>query len=375
MSSPQDHKSLKGPESPQSPKSPGDKTASPPAMPASPAMVPLNDEEPSEAVYIKEEDTNGASTIDSYASTTASLSSTIFEYRTVQERTYHREFGDAESWEPNDQLHFESMEITHHAFLRTLEGKLFLSPLEKNKIHKVLDVGTGTGLWPIDFADEFLNAQVIGTDITPIQPSWVPANVQFELDDCNRGWTWTESSFDFIHLRMLIGVVEDWVTLFRNAFRCAKPGAYVKSMVTSAHFYSDDGSVKKDSALAQWQRIFAEGSKKLGRSFVVVEDDVQRKAMEEAGFVDITVKKIKIPFGTWPEDKRLSELGLWWKMAFESDLEGYLNYIFHAVLGWTLEQTSAFATHVRKEWADPKIHSYLWMHVVYGRKPEETKAP
>lgn len=123
---------------------------------------------------------------------------------------------------------------------------------------------------------------------------------------------------------MLIGVVEDWVNIFRNAYRCAQPGAYVESMVTSAHFYSDDGSVKKDSALAQWHNIFAEGSKKLGRSFTVVEDDVQRKAMKEAGFVDITIKKIKIPFGTWPEDKRLSELGLWWKMALESDLEGKL---------------------------------------------------
>lgn len=146
--------------------------------------------------------------------------------------------------------------------------------------------------------------------------------MQFELDDCNREWTWEEDSFDFVHCRMLIGVVEDWVALFRNAFRCLKPGAYVESMVTSANFYSDDGSVKKGSALDQWHNIFELGAKRLGRSFTVVEDGVQRKAMEEAGFVDITVKQLKIPFGTWPEDKRMSELGLWYKMALESDLEG-----------------------------------------------------
>ena len=29
-----------------------------------------------------------------------------------------------------------------------------------------------------DFADEFPDAQIIGTDISPIQPSWVPANLQ-----------------------------------------------------------------------------------------------------------------------------------------------------------------------------------------------------
>lgn len=29
-----------------------------------------------------------------------------------------------------------------------------------------------------DFADEFPDAEVIGTDVSPIQPSWVPPNVQ-----------------------------------------------------------------------------------------------------------------------------------------------------------------------------------------------------
>lgn len=121
---------------------------------------------------------------------------------------------------------------------------------------------------------------------------------------------------------MLIGVVPDWYSLFRNAFRCAKPGGYVESTVSSATFNSDDGSVKKGSALDQWPNIFREGGKKLGRTFSIFEDDLQRKAMEEAGFVDITVRDIKIPFGTWPEDKKQAEIGVWFKMALESDLEG-----------------------------------------------------
>ena len=50
-----------------------------------------------------------------------------------------------------------------------LENKLHLAPLGKT-IQKVLDIGTGTGIWAIDFADEYPSASVIGTDISPIQP-------------------------------------------------------------------------------------------------------------------------------------------------------------------------------------------------------------
>lgn len=33
----------------------------------------------------------------------------------------------------------------------------------------VIDIGTGTGIWAIDFADEHPESEVIGTDLSPIQ--------------------------------------------------------------------------------------------------------------------------------------------------------------------------------------------------------------
>lgn len=32
-----------------------------------------------------------------------------------------------------------------------------------------------------DFADQYPNATVVGTDISPIQPTWVPPNVQLSV--------------------------------------------------------------------------------------------------------------------------------------------------------------------------------------------------
>jgi len=53
----------------------------------------------------------------------------------------------------------------------TMGGKLFLAPLGP-KPGRILDIGTGTGIWAIDVGDEYPNAEIIGTDLSPTQPSW-----------------------------------------------------------------------------------------------------------------------------------------------------------------------------------------------------------
>jgi cyclopropane fatty-acyl-phospholipid synthase-like methyltransferase len=53
-----------------------------------------------------------------------------------------------------------------------LGGKLYVAPLDETKTQRILDIGTGTGIWAIEMADQFPQAEVIGTDLSPIQPSW-----------------------------------------------------------------------------------------------------------------------------------------------------------------------------------------------------------
>ena len=173
-----------------------------------------------------------------------------------------------------------------------------------------------------DFADEFPNAEVTGTDITPIQPSWVPPNCKFVIEDCNKEWTFNDNTFDFIHCRMMFGVIQDWEDFFRQAYRTSKPDGWVESFVSCTTFMCDDDTLKENSASAQWAPIFNAGGKKLGRTFEVYENDLQQKGMEKAGFVDITVKEFYIPIGVWHKDKVEAEKGLWWKVAIETDLEG-----------------------------------------------------
>ena len=62
--------------------------------------------------------------------------------------------------------------VRYHSLRLTLDNKLWLAPIENPSA--VLDVGTGTGVWAMDCADEYPGAEVIGVDLSPIQPLHVP---------------------------------------------------------------------------------------------------------------------------------------------------------------------------------------------------------
>jgi len=74
-----------------------------------------------------------------------------------------------------------------------------------------------------DFAENYPNAQVIGTDLSPMQPRYVPPNVRFEIDNAEDEWMYGENTFDFIHIRTLLGSIKDWDRLYRQAYRALKP--------------------------------------------------------------------------------------------------------------------------------------------------------
>lgn len=187
-------------------------------------------------------------------------------------------------------------------------------------------VGFGRG--DSDFADMHPEAEVIGTDVSPMQPTWVPPNLKFEIDDANEDeWTWRDSTFDFVHARGLYGSIISWPAFYKQALRVTKPGGYIEHHEYSAKFDCDDGSVREDSPMGQWTKVFWEGGKKFGRTFRVVEDHEQVRGMEAAGWTDITVTEFKVPIGTWPKDPKQKMLGAFSRGIIESDAEGAYTYL------------------------------------------------
>ena len=65
----------------------------------------------------------------------------------------------------------DRLDITHQMIRITMGNKLYFSPIGEN-VERVLDVGTGTGIWAIEMGDQFPNAEIVGTDLSAVQPTW-----------------------------------------------------------------------------------------------------------------------------------------------------------------------------------------------------------
>ncbi|KAK6824266.1 hypothetical protein RU639_005053 [Aspergillus parasiticus] len=307
-----------------------------------------------------------------FASDTTSINSMITAYRYENGRRYHA-YKDGAYWGPNDETQNEQLDIAHHMFTMLLGNKLCLAPISDD-VQRVLDIGTGTGIWAIDFADEYPSAEVIGTDLSPTQPSFIPPNLQFEIDDAEDSWAYPENHFDLIHVRALYGAIADWPAFYRNVLIGLRPGAWFDQLEMSIQFRSDDGTVTSDHILAQWSSIFIEAGERFGKTFRIA--DLARQHMIDAGFENVTERRFKLPVGPWSNDEHYRQLGRWNLLHCEQGIEGWSMALLTRVMGWSYEEVQVFLAKMRKGLRDySKIHAYFYVSSVYGQKPLKGPVP
>ncbi|KAH6985357.1 hypothetical protein EDB80DRAFT_756530 [Ilyonectria destructans] len=243
-------------------------------------------------------------------SSTASISSSILEYRRFKGRTYHSDRDPTEYFTPNDDQQSESIDINHHALTLLLGGKLFIAPISDNvlvrhdKMHRRESCST-------DFADQYPNAE-------------------FEIDDTTLTWSWKDNTVDFVHIRYLFGATRDWAGLFKEACRCTAPSSWIQTAEADVEILSDDGTTDSEPVLKTWAQPYRDGGKALGSTFYVQKEDLQEKGLEAAGFTDIKS----------------------------------VNYM------WPKDDCQMFLMSFRKYLRNRKVHGYMAVRYVYARKPE-----
>ncbi|KAL2205403.1 S-adenosyl-L-methionine-dependent methyltransferase [Sarocladium strictum] len=279
------------------------------------------------------------------ASSTASLTESVMDYRRIHGRTFHNYKTDTE--------------YCHEMLLLAMDNKLTKAPIDDN-IQKVLDIGTGTGIWAVDFADQYPSAEVIGTDISPTQSQWVPPNCKFELEDCQLAWTYPDNSFDFIHARLMMGSIKDWNHFYSEVYRCLKPGGWFEHVEYDPSVICDDGSISEDSPLKVWGGLFMTSGDIIGQTFNIIVDSRNVGWMKDAGFQQVDETRLKLPLGPWAKKPELKVMGNLNLTATEAGLEGFALYLLTNVLQWDLAKTQTYLAGVRKELRSKSVHSYYF---------------
>ncbi|KAL2004052.1 hypothetical protein VTN02DRAFT_557 [Thermoascus thermophilus] len=299
-------------------------------------------------------------------SRSTSIASSVLNYTYENGRRYHA-YREGAYLLPNDDVEQNRLDLTHHIFRLVLGGQLYRAPITNPQ--RILDFGTGTGIWAIDVADEFPRAEVIGTDLSAIQPSWVPPNCKFYVDDVESDWTWSpDQKFDFIHGRGMAGGIGDWHRLYRQAYEHLKPGGWLEMQEYETETHSDDGTLEATTFIKSWQRQINEASRTFGKGFN--EAAAQKERLVEAGFVDVRDDVYKVPFGPWVKDPRLKEIGQYNLLGMLDAVEAFTLAVATRVLKLSPEEARELIDGVKAEFQSGKYHLYGKIHFVYGRKPE-----
>ncbi|KAF9888207.1 hypothetical protein FE257_009202 [Aspergillus nanangensis] len=283
---------------------------------------------------------------------TQSLTASVTDYPMENGRRYHK-YHEGSYIYPNDEQELDRLDMQHHMLKLVNDGRLFFAPLQSPR--RILDIGTGSGIWPIEMASVFPQSEIIGTDLSPVQPTEVPENVHFLVDDAiDDDWLWDADHFDMIHTAHLSGGFPSFKDLLRKIFKHLKPGGYAECHEFDTKPKCDDGTMPPDDPetfstypLQDWCELNTRSGQTADppRQFRIAHR--MARWMREVGFVDVQERVTKVPTNTWPSDPHQRNIGSWNETNWLEALSGW-SYKSFTALGWSKPEIEVFLVDVRK---------------------------
>jgi SAM-dependent methyltransferase len=314
------------------------------------------------SVDTDDSDTESALGDMSIASSSVSATSSVFKFVEKYGRTFHS-YKEGKYYLPNDEQERNRLDLQHELASRLLDRKLYLAPIHKPA--RVLDLGTGTGIWAMEFAEAHPESDVLGTDLSPIQPAYVPANCRFEIDDCEDEWVYTYK-FDYIHGRYICPFLGNIPKLLASIYGNLNPGGHVEIMETLMLMKAIDDTLD-GNVLRTWNQYMIEGVRKIGKDPLAAVN--LKQWMKEAGFVNVTEKNFSVPANTWAKGEEQKIRGMMMSNNLSEVAGGITTKIMTEVYGWSWEKVEVFLTDVRAGLKDKSLHGYVPVLCVFGQKP------
>ena len=294
-------------------------------------------------------ESNGSS-----ANFATSVDSVVEKLVEENERRYPS-YGRHEYGLPVDEREKERMALQHKKFYLVLGRRHFLSPIGDYP-QRILDLGTGTGLWVFNVAEQFPTAAVIGVDVANIQPQYVPPNCSFEIQDIEEPWGWRKDSFDFIHMRDPFLVSLDWEKLANQCLEHLKPGGWYELACTYLAPASDGGRMPDSSEFRRVCKKLVRASKVFGAPADCPLHFVEQ--LQRAGFVHVTKREFRIPSCPWSDDERLKEIGTLEQANLLAGASTFGLRVFERAFGWPRAKTEVRMVAFRRDLANPEYRQY-----------------
>ena len=219
--------------------------------------------------------------------------------------------------------------------------------------------------------DQYQSANVLGIDLSPIQPDWVPPNVKFMVDDVESPWLHPRNFFDYIHSRHTVMAIKDWPKLLRRSLEHLRPGGWIE--LQEVHHFPvahGGGTIPPDHGVAQYWALINQGLTNLGVDFEATGQGRLADMMRECGYVNVSEKVFQVPIGTWPKNRVLKTVGLYWRTILLDGIQAIALGPLTRGCGWAREDVELFLVQVRKAYHDNSSLMFMPLHIVCGQKPE-----
>jgi SAM-dependent methyltransferase len=274
-----------------------------------------------------------------------SIHSYVTNYKWRHGRRYHAFQAGAYPF-PNDEREQDRLDMLHRAVTRLLDNRLFLAPIQPDGM-RILDIGTGTGTWPMEMGDAYPGARITGNDLSPIQPTWVPTNVNFVIDDVELDWIET-NAYDYIHCRFMAASIKDWPRLIRQIHGFLKPGGWLELHDFSTRYTSGDCAAAindPNHAISQLNLALKTACDETGR--ILDPTPHLERWVAEAGFRPPERHVFQVPIGKWPKDQRNREIGAMMGLSLSEGVDGMTAVLVRDVLCWSREEVEILNARVR----------------------------
>ncbi|KAI1636968.1 S-adenosyl-L-methionine-dependent methyltransferase [Biscogniauxia mediterranea] len=298
--------------------------------------------------------------------TSRSLDSFLDRHLYEDGRRYHA-YREGKYSLPNDEIEQQREEILHLLVMDILRGQLYLSPMQQSPT-KIMDLATGIGIWAIEMGDRLPDATILGIDLSPIQPTSVPPNVSFQIDDVEDTWV-HDNDYDFIHMRESCAYMRSTPTVIENAFHHLRPGGWLEIQEFHWEAVSENGTVMQDNPVNAYLReMYAYGLSE-GREIPIVPK--LGELMRQAGFVNIQKRMFKVPYGSWHPEQKQKRRGTYLAATCEILLPSCDRLL--STIGLSPEQIERLFGDISVMFHEGTVESYATYYVWSGQKPAQAE--